>query len=1522
MATDKTVNELIINKLTQAQFDAIPEAERSDTELYFITDAEISGDGKGAQVEEMPEATETNAGQIVQYVGETISGKDTTTITQVVGNSLTNLKVNSKKFAEKLGITAAETIEFTHNINRGFNNTSDYIYPDGNAVSVVITNPTLLLTAIEQFLEQYLEYYPQNSFDNVIQITFDIGYSEEKSQNIVAMINAVFRDDPFTSYQIANYINHDLDEEHIGVVVGNEYPANELWNVAFDLLNQVFWKNDNIDVVLPSDGTIQFTTTKGNITFECGYQDFINYLTDTSIIPRNWKNEDIPEYLLKSSFTYNSGNNCWVYPPLAGIDDSWVRNFMQISGDVQDGDSVEYVLTLPNEGNVITNIKQYGITYSGTPSTDDKIKIDYYPPVSSYEKGYFYTNKEQLTSPEIIITQTTGNSLSNLKIDEDIFIKAENPTSDLTTTFRVASGGTSYEIEEKIGDYELSIDVSKVVAFAIDKLHSELKHGFLNGEQLRITIQDYRNQPDNSAYPWWVDIWTPSTGTINVGNRMATYWLTDIFGVDFDAESINDIGTLVFSCYYSEPTWIKNNDSQITLSDYGISFTKGVPALGDVITVDYRSPTYYGMSWEQINVQPSTGSANNIEWVTILDVPADFSSDYRQGCSPIWSVPADLPDGTYEFYVQTLCGSIWDPVIIGLCNYTVKVLVKFYTEDNVRRHIGSISYVLDGSWTGDGEHFPENNEYYNCFSIDENKLYFIAIGTHPFCTSLPHYVGNVDVPGAFKMSAWKNIESGEQYIPQGTLFDGTRPNSSDILGLLYSYQLWPGIQYPSYHMNFNCDINSDYQYIHIIPYEILTGTFCQELVIDMKSSTGGKYHAIVRSQDSSCFIKECEASGDLANVQLGLDGNHNSYIYINDKNNSVSHIEIQLSASGIADTTRNVYLEYDWYTVNNFVPLSVYNVGAPVTKGNLDRILQYTQESTDEYTQGYFYKSVGDIIDIPEKLTLVKIPESDFEISLVDDKDVISILSSLTGWAIERITQNLKYAQFAYFYSAGNPYIWCNMFGDLYDQELLSCFNVIPESEAPDGYPQYVEFMLQYIPASQKVENGRWERVNVQPASNSNTTQVTEMPEASEENAGKILQYIGTPTSEYDQGYFYKSVVVSQTESGISASIKEGEPYADELSVSIDSEKLIAVINRELGLSSGLYRFAAGSGVAMLGKLTADGKTEKHVMFNWEPTLENLYGEVGITLTLAESGSAPDLSNYTAVRIDIVYSESQIVCEWRQVNVQPSSGGGGEAPSELPNLTGNEGRFLSNNGSELEWVEIELPGSVDLPDQTGNGGKFLTTDGENTSWAEIELPESTGSIDLPEQTGNSGKFLTTDGTNLSWANTPSGGGDGLAGRAPSGGIMVGEGADADTSGVAIGDNSWSAGFGVAVGKDASATSYGTAIGPQAIVDASDAVQIGWGRNEEASTLKVGLYPANYTLLTSDGFIPSDRLAINNGESGQVLTLTNAANGIMEWVTPTTSNMNIPAHPTAPGSYMLMCTVGEDGTASYSWETVA
>ena len=47
-----------------------------------------------------------------------------------------------------------------------------------------------------------------------------------------------------------------------------------------------------------------------------------------------------------------------------------------------------------------------------------------------------------------------------------------------------------------------------------------------------------------------------------------------------------------------------------------------------------------------------------------------------------------------------------------------------------------------------------------------------------------------------------------------------------------------------------------------------------------------------------------------------------------------------------------------------------------------------------------------------------------------------------------------------------------------------------------------------------------------------------------------------------------------------------------------------------------------------------------------------------------------------------------------------------------------------------------------LPSQTGNNGKYLTTNGTVESWGDVEA--------LPDQTGNSGKFLSTDGSLASW----------------------------------------------------------------------------------------------------------------------------------------------------------------------------
>lgn len=71
MATDTTVNELIINKLTQAQYDAL--TEKSPTELYFVTDAKDNSLPLDVidSVEKFPQCTVEDLGKLVIYTGPT-----------------------------------------------------------------------------------------------------------------------------------------------------------------------------------------------------------------------------------------------------------------------------------------------------------------------------------------------------------------------------------------------------------------------------------------------------------------------------------------------------------------------------------------------------------------------------------------------------------------------------------------------------------------------------------------------------------------------------------------------------------------------------------------------------------------------------------------------------------------------------------------------------------------------------------------------------------------------------------------------------------------------------------------------------------------------------------------------------------------------------------------------------------------------------------------------------------------------------------------------------------------------------------------------------------------------------------------------------------------------------------------------------------------------------------------------------------------------------------------------------------
>lgn len=131
------------------------------------------------------------------------------------------------------------------------------------------------------------------------------------------------------------------------------------------------------------------------------------------------------------------------------------------------------------------------------------------------------------------------------------------------------------------------------------------------------------------------------------------------------------------------------------------------------------------------------------------------------------------------------------------------------------------------------------------------------------------------------------------------------------------------------------------------------------------------------------------------------------------------------------------------------------------------------------------------------------------------------------------------------------------------------------------------------------------------------------------------------------------------------------------------------------------------------------------------------YFIIGVVAQAGQNNYKPDGSTYTTgvastvietqpVDTDDVYYYDGHV--WRlQVNTQKEIGFVNIAGSPYDN---------SNLASALNDKQDNLP------NQSGNSGKFLTTNGSAMSWATVDA--------LPSQTGQSGKYLTTNGVSASW----------------------------------------------------------------------------------------------------------------------------------------------------------------------------
>lgn len=154
--------------------------------------------------------------------------------------------------------------------------------------------------------------------------------------------------------------------------------------------------------------------------------------------------------------------------------------------------------------------------------------------------------------------------------------------------------------------------------------------------------------------------------------------------------------------------------------------------------------------------------------------------------------------------------------------------------------------------------------------------------------------------------------------------------------------------------------------------------------------------------------------------------------------------------------------------------------------------------------------------------------------------------------------------------------------------------------------------------------------------------------------------------------------------------------------------------------------WAVGNYIYLVGTINKDGLFYLDTAQWWSNALPTsndgkLYIRLGIALTTTDA-----TMSFFEDR-PIFYHNGTKICEYKV------------ADNKQDLLVSGTNIKTINNTSLLGNGNISITG---LPSQTGQNGKYLTTNGSIASWSTVDV--------LPSQTGNDGKYLTTNGTTASW----------------------------------------------------------------------------------------------------------------------------------------------------------------------------
>lgn len=469
-----------------------------------------------------------------------------------------------------------------------------------------------------------------------------------------------------------------------------------------------------------------------------------------------------------------------------------------------------------------------------------------------------------------------------------------------------------------------------------------------------------------------------------------------------------------------------------------------------------------------------TINAGGIDWETTVDLPADFMpSDW--GIYPVFRIADGLPDGEYEMYFQAK-KSNGTSAVFGLATY----VFRFSIDNANRQYAGWFEPIIDGNWGGINDRILSDGNYlYSAFWTDNGDLVIYNNG-EAFTTSIHGYFPNTAVPECFKLSAIKNIATGDEYVATGTLYNNESFQTS-WSGQLRCEPLQQSPTIPSYYERFSTGV-SDGNALNITGIQYYNGRFQGVSEIAISLSLGDDvFNATFKVLADGYELIVEDATGVFETTQIGRMTNFTDSIYVK-FNFPVGTTGTINSSIGWKGGSKDVGHYVGSTNVDNtFEALNVLKVGVtPASANYLGKIMQYTGTTDANYTNGHFYKATGTVVTVPQSLTTTSVNPNDCSVT-IDVDNLIPALQTQTGWTQDDIIRNLNSNyQWQVYYDWDNATItsvYWGVYGLFSDASILSCFTV--STTGSYSGESTISFFATYTPESQTISGGAWEHINV-----------------------------------------------------------------------------------------------------------------------------------------------------------------------------------------------------------------------------------------------------------------------------------------------------------------------------------------------------------------------------------------------------------------------------------------------------------